>query len=277
MLGRLAYLTLVSGLFLAGCGPATDDPSETAAGGSSGGESDSASASGMTGAESESGGGSTGGESEGESESESGSTGGGSEPGNPGSLACDPFLSDIVTGEDPVTIEIRNESDAPIYFRPVDCGGNAPIDLVDGDSSTRVHQGCGSPDCRDLILATSDGECSASCDDCEPNTLTRIDPGGIHTSVWSPRWVTRLEMDPECSGTCGGSSCDLTEEVADGSYTVRADLMATCEGDDCDCGADQTVDGTCSVYSGDVELSESRMVEGTWERPADDTMVVTVQ
>jgi hypothetical protein len=162
---------------------------------------------------------------------------GGSESGESSSTTapvdvCEALESSIPAPQ--VTITIVNDRATPAFIGLGGCGGTLPLTFTDAAGTVHRWQlggDCFPEECSEFIARA---DCTVACADCEGVPPLRLDPGSVHTAIWSGGLYSEHELPPECVGGTPCSSPCMRLDQAAGRFDLSLTTWDTCTGE-CTC------------------------------------------
>jgi hypothetical protein len=148
-----------------------------------------------------------------------------------------------------VTITVRNESSAPIYFMPHGCGGAFAFDITTSLNEPvpyLLDSECTPNTCAGFVDSS---DCIRACNDCGVPSAGRVEPGGTGEATWPGHILTELELQGECVPADGcPATCVRPDQAPTDEYNVDFTVYRTCTGN-CEC--DGPSPGVCPLWNGE--------------------------
>lgn len=176
-----------------------------------------------------------------------------------------------------VTVAVRHDGTAPVYYAPVGCGGSLAFSITDAGGAMVPHlvdTECFPNTCEGFVEAA---ECSVGCNDCAPPTGGRMEPGAMTQETWTGTWLAQLPLQMECVTELGPcpSTCMRRDQAPAGTYTIELTVWRECTGT-CECDGGPVPSGLCGLWTGDEQLTEPATFSVTVDYPAQTSVEIVI-
>lgn len=173
-----------------------------------------------------------------------------------------------------VTITVRHEGTAPVFFAPHGCGGALTFAITDAaglDVPYLLDDECFPNTCEGFVGAA---ECLVGCNDCAPPQAGRIDAGAVGEGLWPGRRLEALDLSPACATAddCP-ATCVRPDQAPPGTYAVALTVWRTCTGT-CEC--DAPTSGVCGLWAGDEQLDDPAIFTAMLDYPAQTSVELVI-
>ena len=172
-----------------------------------------------------------------------------------------------------VTISIRHDGTAPVYFAPHGCGGAITVAITDasGQSVPYLLDGECFPNTCDGFVGAAD--CSVGCNNCAPPYAGRLEAGATAEAQWPGRVLTSLELVDACAPASDcPDTCVRPDQAPAGTYALELTVWRTCTGT-CECDPPQDV---CGLWNGDEQLADPVTFTAMLDYPAQTSVELSI-